>query len=488
MADPLQDLDAFLTSVESKLRAPFSSLELAKAVTTSAARDSLSPAEYLDRIRQTISRTDKSIQMRILIGLLGLDPSPETDPVIPQIVQLAQEAPKHEEWVRVIAGLIQHVMFDDKDENEASKLLEKTVCDIIQRVRKLEDETKDDSSPINTADLAPVITPFRYKLISPELRAKVLPDLTSNPHFQVQYDADVLTVDAKHEAQKAHDEQQHAKQSRLTTVEPESSNKEPQAVTPVFPGFQGTTKKAANSSVQHPKSSMFLPTKKLGRPVTLAQKSTGLHVRKAGASQALVGKSRQLNSATNPSLGIRGRAMGQSASKMKMIDVNEVKQLSKDDTVVPAAPPKKATKRKITASSTSKEAKTPKLDLPPSKTDPKPQPTSPKTPTTAANAAMASAALAAYQAAATAPPTQLNWQSLLEEKSNKLTDEDRLRVQQFFEHRFNPTPEQSTYKMKLHEERTADPKTGKPVKETYYLELDYNNYTSKQSKKIKRYD
>jgi hypothetical protein len=43
------------------------------------------------------------------------------------------------------------------------------------------------------------------------------------------------------------------------------------------------------------------------------------------------------------------------------------------------------------------------------------------------------------------------------------------------------------YKMKLHEERTTDPKTGNAVKETYYLELDYSNFTSKQSKKVKRY-
>mmetsp|Transcript_21870 Transcript_21870/g.51372 ORF Transcript_21870/g.51372 Transcript_21870/m.51372 type:complete len:288 (+) Transcript_21870:1035-1898(+) len=86
-------------------------------------------------------------------------------------------------------------------------------------------------------------------------------------------------------------------------------------------------------------------------------------------------------------------------------------------------------------------------------------------------------------------PRQLNWQQLLREKSNKLTPQDKLRIQHFFETRTNPTPDQQlVYKMKLHEERGTDARTGKQVKETYYLELNYQNFTSKQSKKVKRYD
>ena len=75
----------------------------------------------------------------------------------------------------------------------------------------------------------------------------------------------------------------------------------------------------------------------------------------------------------------------------------------------------------------------------------------------------------------------------LQEKSNKLSDEDRTRIEQFFTMRHNPTPDQNVYKMKLHEERTTDPATGQDIKETFYLELDYNSFTSKQSKKTKRY-
>jgi hypothetical protein len=64
MADPQKDLDAFLTSVESKLRGPFSSLDLTKAVSTRALRGSLTADEYLDRISSTVE-IDKIIQMRV---------------------------------------------------------------------------------------------------------------------------------------------------------------------------------------------------------------------------------------------------------------------------------------------------------------------------------------------------------------------------------------------------------------------------------------
>ena len=41
--------------------------------------------------------------------------------------------------------------------------------------------------------------------------------------------------------------------------------------------------------------------------------------------------------------------------------------------------------------------------------------------------------------------------------------------------------------MKLHEQRSNDPTNGQAIKETFYLELDYSTFTSKQSKKVKRY-
>ena len=80
---------------------------------------------------------------------------------------------------------------------------------------------------------------------------------------------------------------------------------------------------------------------------------------------------------------------------------------------------------------------------------------------------------------------QQSWRQLLD-KSNKLSSEDRFRVEQFFNDRFNPTPGVMVYKMKLNEEKTLDPETGQIVKETLYLELDYDTFGCKQLRKIKK--
>mmetsp|Transcript_3088 Transcript_3088/g.3516 ORF Transcript_3088/g.3516 Transcript_3088/m.3516 type:complete len:517 (+) Transcript_3088:607-2157(+) len=72
------------------------------------------------------------------------------------------------------------------------------------------------------------------------------------------------------------------------------------------------------------------------------------------------------------------------------------------------------------------------------------------------------------------------------EKSNKLTPEGRYRVEQFFTNRINPTPETRIYKTKVHEERHIDQETNEIVKDTYYIELDYDTFEYKKLKKIKR--
>ena len=75
---------------------------------------------------------------------------------------------------------------------------------------------------------------------------------------------------------------------------------------------------------------------------------------------------------------------------------------------------------------------------------------------------------------------------LLLEKSNKLTEENRFRIKQFWIDRFNPTPDIPVYRMKLHEEKILDPDTGTTVKETDYLELDYNTFSYKKLRKTKK--
>ena len=83
------------------------------------------------------------------------------------------------------------------------------------------------------------------------------------------------------------------------------------------------------------------------------------------------------------------------------------------------------------------------------------------------------------------------------EKSNKLTPQDRDRVLHFFQDRFNPTPDVMIYKMKLHEEKRMEqqqqqeeegtqPPPSILIKETLYLELDYNTFGFKKTRKVKK--
>ena len=91
--------------------------------------------------------------------------------------------------------------------------------------------------------------------------------------------------------------------------------------------------------------------------------------------------------------------------------------------------------------------------------------------------------------------TQSSWESLLE-KSNKLSDDDRQNIRQFFEQRtLNPasqlvrpegTDESGVWRCKLNEDKTTDPQTGELVKETLYLDLDFNTLGYKKTRKIKK--
>ena len=80
---------------------------------------------------------------------------------------------------------------------------------------------------------------------------------------------------------------------------------------------------------------------------------------------------------------------------------------------------------------------------------------------------------------------QLCTRSVLLEKSNKLSGIDRQRVKDFFTSQSNPTPGESIYKMKLHEEKIAQP-DGSVIKETHYLELDYATMGFKKLRKTKK--
>lgn len=535
MADPQNDLDAFLTSIESKLRGPFSSLDLTKAVSTPALRGSSTTAqEYLHRISQVMSRADKVTQMGILIGLLGLEPSEEIDAELEQMLQQSQEAPVYEEWVRIISCLVQNVVFQQPGE-EAESLLDKTCNEIIDRVMKVIYETEgvdtDQPACLSNADADPTFAPFRYALLKPSILKAVIPEAQKEQHgfFQINADADILTMDARLEQQKAHEEREHATTTAASSLTSRSKStaseqaeasavaaKAQAADAPIFPGFKSTAdnKTTNNKLVAKPKASMFMPSKKpmFNKPSTLQQKQaptslnkpTSLHTRKAGAAQLLLGRKKALMAGGIATAGGGRALLHNNRSKMRMIDVAEVQDLSKQQQQQQEAGVG-AKKRKAESAQDASEGKSTKAkigDLVEAQTKVLPD----------VAAAAAAAALSAYQRQTTAEthdetiadqqqeappqqqptttpqhdadashPRQQDWRQMLKEKSNRLTADDRFRIQQFFQDKFNPTPDQLMYKMKLHEERLSD------RKETYYLELDYNTFTSKQSKKTKRY-
>lgn len=692
MTDRQEDLDAFLTLLESKLRGPFSSLDLAKTITTNQLRGPISKNEYLQNVGQVLNRAEKSTQLRLLIGLLGLDPSDETDDEIHSILTNAQTKSQHvEEWVRVISGLVHGIMFvgsvnEGKDDmsdagddhvnaavplrgEEANEILEKTCNEIIERVRRIEresmNETKDDdgdvddsSSKVDSAlamsDVDPTFAPFRFSLLNKHILDKALPEVTYHNHFQINDEAEVLNMDSKLEAMKAQEEYEHSLQSMPQSAKDTSKNNKAASdgALPILPGMQrksGTAPGLNKGVVNRPKTNMFIPTKKpaFTMPNPKLQKP-GLKIRKAGAAQDLLKskKSRLMMAggvgagagggggvATGSGLGShagtggsglvgnaisRGRAnrlmqnSSTGASRMKILDMNEVQGLEKEkvekeqqqlmagkvrkrSTLATVGQKRKAAVTMNNESNTNKLAKlandndsnhddeddddnNKKSNQGRAHVDKnsfadihddddgqngnglhadfgnstnrnghggyanngdndqrfddenqKPRATLGGAFAAAAHTdltspfadagALATAALNAYQAqlgmqrpplaaaaaaggaVAASPPAhhtaaaptptphhrQLDWRSWIKEKSNKLSSEDRFRIQQFFVDKYNPTPDQTTFKMKLHEERTSDPKTGEAVKATYYLELDYNTFTCKQSKKIKRY-
>jgi hypothetical protein len=652
------DLDAFLTLLESRLRGPFSSLDLAKAVSTASLSDTSGEGatSYLHNVLHVLPRAEKVTQLRCLVGLLGLEPLASTDTesldqAIENIAQAAQEDPIYEEWVRIVAGLVEGILFErntdtlQKDDDattiargrEAKKLLDKTCSEILDRVRKVERATsvidEDSEHLLAQSDADPLfLAPYQYALLHSELLEAVIPEVKGpHSHFRVNQDADILSVDAKLELEKAREEKEHrqtglmAAAKQLASAATVSAKKESDA--PEFPGLRGTGA-TKPPPVHRPKSSMFMPAKKppglaVKRPLNSSlpggglKMSTGavgqrgvaaglqpvvkpvLHQRKAGAAQALLAKGRararlmktgadgstdtKLASSTAPTLkspagrvapsnvAVHAHNVGGSnsitqRSKMKMIDVAEVQGLEtkKHEQVAAVAqqPTKVSRGRKATPLTGQKRqvhdnangnekvsrlkvrhgesasTKTVRETNGESHTKPPPTITTEATTLTRTVAApgpaegdgagaIAAAALLAYQQSqqrqaspephqhhphhmpthtqthatsfggmdasstnnvhASSAVAQKDWRSMLQQTSNRLSDDDRVRIQQFFVQRFNPTPAQTVYKMKLHEDRTTDPKTGNAVKETYYLELDYSNFTSKQSKKVKRY-
>lgn len=544
----------------------------------------MSIATYVEQLSKVFPRTEKQIQLRILLALAALflrqdKITEDFEPIQMTILQIlgdAQTSGRQEEWVRMISGMVQHIVFDTEEEatESAQQMLQKACQEILENVKQLEAETEEEddvrpleeeeeydeeqwrASRLRNADIDPTMAPFRYSLLKPSILEYAVP--TNHSHFVINMGADLLQLDARLEQHKAQEEAEHNLSRTKPSVAAKEGPGKKTVVTPgpIMPGLArksntsgGTTTGTSKTKAAARQSNMFLNARK---PAAAATRG-GLHVRKAGASQRLVGKSRTITARQGGGTGVAGRPTGmktsliggggraaklrdQKASKMKMLDVSEVAGLAqKADSRRIGLSPKKGLKRKIMmASAEARVGKISKTAAPSAAENghaeddhdddnddeeeaasaPAPAAAPAPSPAVAMAAvdALAAAALSNYQrqvaaapkpapvappAAAPPPPPacpahapqQLDWRELLATRSNKLTPPDRQRIAQFFDQKVNPTPQQGgTYRVKLHEERGNDPQTGDPIKWTYYLNLNYEDWTSTQSKKRKRYE
>ena len=183
--------------------------------------------------------------------------------------------------------------------------------------------------------------------------------------------------------------------------------------------------------------------------------------------------------------GRAGRAMKASAggmggrSKMMMIDSAEVVKLNKEKKAAEdaATTSGKSRKRKIMEAAAAEEAAKRSKSMTGI--------AAPSSPAISAAAAPAAPIPPVVAMPASSAPDAAVPDGLLS-KSNKLSSADRSRVERFFSDRFNPTPDQMMYKMKINEERSTDAETGQSIKETLYLELDYSTFGYKKTRKIKK--
>ena len=127
-------------------------------------------------ISKVIFWTDKVIQMQILIGLLGLDPLLDTTDESYHMLQFTQNK-LTKDWVKVILGLIQGIMFQDhgscksRQGEDAKTLLSKTCTNICERVEQFQNSC-DPSQDMNAW-----LLPYCYNLVSWNLLDHIMPSL-----------------------------------------------------------------------------------------------------------------------------------------------------------------------------------------------------------------------------------------------------------------------------------------------------------------------
>ena len=194
------DPDMFLSSLESKLRLPYSSLDVTKLLLS---------VEYLNLAFSIFDRMAKPIKLRLLVSLYGIDYDDDDDDsfkrkAVLRILDLACQS-HQDEWVRMLAGIIQTKLFQIESSTEFTKKVNDTCSKIfqpiLQHINNDTDEKMDKS----------LFAPHYLSLISSKNVAK---NTTINPHFQVNQEATVFQVDTKLEAKLAMEEKKELENQR----------------------------------------------------------------------------------------------------------------------------------------------------------------------------------------------------------------------------------------------------------------------------------
>ena len=428
----------------------------------------------------------------------------------------------------------------------------------INETKEEHQEVGSDALLPSTPDLNASFAPYRYSLISTPVLNTIIPEFDTNSnnnenrncHFHVNSNADILQIDLRLEAQRA---KEHMGGSATTGSHKAANNKNQNGVTinntndpnsnnnagkSFLPGYRpvnqvpsvgiGTVsgnKRKAGTSGGSAGSSLFMPKKK--KPTNLFNTTTKFRPqpvktvlrRKIGGAQALLKSANGgsggagLTTLGGSNAGSRGGSSSLAAGrfggsnrvagrgikpKMKIIDVDDSADLlSKNRST--------SSSSKMSASRASKRERilmkgrtgggAPPSVVATKKTEMMSPSLSPQ------HSPAKQQRSDAVATTVTSPQLQQQqrdidlWHSLLRDRSNKMSDDDKVRGEKFFTtdpterchlQEFAVTAE-SVHKMKIHEARGTDPSTGQTIKETFYLSLDYTTGEQKQSRKLKRY-
>ena len=601
--DDLQDenLDLFLSFVESRLRVDFTSTDLTRLIVsqgvssrgttvTSAlpSGDASSPSKFLRLICKVFHRAAKPVKLRILMSVLGLDSDKmidtetqsmygqqyeaekrKTDAIVWRLLGLAEQ--DDEKWVRVVGGILKGIMFKSSESGTeiedvnyyadpkcrgqtAQRELLKVSENILNAVKEAhvygtEEELPKAESPasalnasetnqstqkidslLRCKDACPTFIPYRYSLLPPETIKTILPEVDANNHFVANMNASVFKIDTEVEERRAEEEGKELQSQKHRSGNVNDSTGEGVAVggtisndgrasnAQLMPGrvrgrFANTAGRGEDKG-----SSLFLRSSggrgvaagrmggagrmtcrsdslgrlagrlgTAGRLDGAAGRESGARAAGRGRAAALVGQTpvhRRTPGSTRAMLNssTRGSSRGDS-SKMKIIDDAEVEGLTRaqNEKEKLAGMSKAERRKKLLEDAAASGLRTKKA-----RTDHSVAPTNSLE--VGANEIKNSNVPSPQNSIATKP----NELSSLLEKSNKLSDEDRQHIHEFFRDKSSTNPHpigdasNDLWKVKLNEERTIDPTSGENVKETLYLEFDYKTRQYKKTKKIKR--